>query len=406
MKPLRVAVCADFAEERWPSMDRIAASLVGSLRAHHAATIDVASIVPRFTRRATRLSSGRAAFTADRILNRMWDYPRYVDGIGGAYDIYHVIDHSYGQLVHRLPAERTVVTCHDLDTFRSLLHPEGERRSPAFKAMMRRVLAGLQRAARVLSVTSAIRDELIARSLVPADRVVVVPNGVGAPFVDRPDPDADARAAGLVGSRPGAVELLHVGSTIPRKRIDLLLAVCGALRREVPELHLVRVGGPFTAEQRGLAREAGLEDRMSVLEFLDDRTLAAVYRRASLVVQPSDREGFGLPLIEAMACGTPVAASDLPVLREVGGPAVEYCPPGMIERWTECLLALLRERREQPELWMARRQAGLARAARFSWPHSAARVAEVYAEVAASADHECRSKNAEGRSKVWKSAVL
>ena len=401
MKPLRVAVCADFAEERWPSMDRIAASLAASLRAHHQATIDVTSIVPRFTRRATRVSSARAAFTADRMLNRMWDYPRYVGGISGAYDVYHVIDHSYGQIVHRLPPERTVVTCHDLDTFRSLLHPEDERRSPAFKAMMRRVLAGLQLAARVLPVTSAIRDELIAHRLVPADRVVVVPNGVGAPFVDRPDPDADARAARLVESRPGAVELLHVGSTIPRKRIDVLLAVSGALRREVPELHLVRVGGPFTAAQQRLAREAGLEGRVSVLEFLDDRTLAAVYRRAALVVQPSEREGFGLPLVEAMACGTPVAASDLPVLREVGGSAVEYSPAGAIDRWTECLRALIRERRERPELWMARRQAGLARAARFSWPHAAARVAEVYADVAAEAGLEKgKRQKVEGKRKA------
>jgi glycosyltransferase involved in cell wall biosynthesis len=323
-----------------------------------------------------------------------------VGGIGGAYDVYHVIDHSYGQLVHRLPAARTVVTCHDLDTFRSLLRPEDERRSPAFKAMMRRVLSGVQRAARVLAVTTAIRDELIAHRLVPADRIVVVPNGVGAPFVDRPDPEADARAAGLVGSRPGAVEILHVGSTIPRKRIDLLLTICGELRRDIPELHLVRVGGPFTVEQQRLVRDAGLDDRISVLEFLDDRTLAAVYRRAAVVVQPSDREGFGLPLIEAMACGTPVVASDLPVLREVGGPAVEYCPPGASARWTECLLALLRERRERPELWMARRQAGVARAARFSWPQSAARVADVYGEVAASAEPKGKRQKAEGQRKV------
>src|SRR5207253_3233147 len=130
------------------------------------AAIDVTAIVPPFTRRATRLSSRRAAFTADRMVNRMWDYPRYAAGLAGAYDVYHVIDHSYGQLVHRLPAERTVVTCHDLDTFRSLLRPGEERRSPPFRAMMRRALSGMQRAARILAVTSAIRDELIAHGLV------------------------------------------------------------------------------------------------------------------------------------------------------------------------------------------------------------------------------------------------
>lgn len=110
-------------------MDRVAAELVQSLRRNHAGTIEVTPLVPRFVRRAGSLGSlgrGRTGFNIDRMLNRLWDYPKQVGGINGKYDVFHVIDHSYSQLVHRLPPGRTVVTCHDLDTFRSVLRPADE----------------------------------------------------------------------------------------------------------------------------------------------------------------------------------------------------------------------------------------------------------------------------------------
>ena len=103
-----------------------------------------------------------------------------------------------------------------------------------------------------------------------------------------------------------------------------------------------------------------------------------MYRRAALVLQPSEREGFGLPLLEAMACGTPVVASDLPVLREVGGAAVEYCPVGDTAAWVRAVSALLDERRRDPARWCARQAAGRVRARCFSWSQFAARLADIY----------------------------
>ena len=390
MARLRVAVCADFPEEGWRSMDRVAAMLVDSLQRHHAATIQATLIVPGFVRRVTRVWPGRSRWPrqVDRILNRLLDYPRYATTISGDYDVFHVVDHSYSHLVHRLPAGRTIVTCHDLDAFRSILHPDAEPRTAPYRAMSRHIMAGLRQAARLTCDTAAIRNELLSHGLAAPDRVLVAPVGVGEPYSPSPDPAIDARAARLVGSAPGSIELLHVGSPVARKRIDLLLKFCGELRRHVPELHLIRAGGAFTAEQQKLARDVGMQDHMSVLEFLDDRTLAAVYRRAAIVVQPSDREGFGLPLVEAMACGTPVIATDLSVLREVGGTAVEYCAPGDQHAWTARLLELLHERRDAPERWAARREAGLARAARFTWQQFAARLVDVYAQLAATSEPE------------------
>ena len=92
-------------------MDRVAGRLVEYLRRDHANAIEVTEVVPRFVRRATRLfpnDAGRA-YTIDRIVNRLWDYPRYVERLARDHDVFHIVDHSYAQLVHRLPAGRTVV---------------------------------------------------------------------------------------------------------------------------------------------------------------------------------------------------------------------------------------------------------------------------------------------------------
>ena len=118
--------------------------------------------------------------------------------------------------------------------------------------------------------------------------------------------------------------------------------------------------------------------RSSVLPFVDRATLAAVYRRSALALFTSDREGFGLPVVESLASGTPVIASDIAVLREVGGDAVTYRPVADVEAWAAAIVALLDERDYQSSAWERRREAGRMRAAEFSWSHYTARVVELY----------------------------
>jgi glycosyltransferase involved in cell wall biosynthesis len=380
MNQLRVAMCADFPQEYWPSMDRVATELLEQMRTSPAG-IDLAPVCPSFVRRATRLRPAGAAFTIDRALNRWWDYPRHARSIASSYDVFHIIDHSYSQLVHALPAERTVVTCHDLDTFRSVLRPAEEPRSAVFQMATRRILAGLQKAAWITCDTAAVRDELLGGGLVAPERVSVVPIGVSDVFTPLHDAVADEAARRLVSSHPDALEIVHVGSTVKRKRIDSLLATCAALVPFAPNLRLVRVGGPFSAEQQQMVDTLGLTERVSVIGFVNERTLAALYRRAALALLPSEREGFGLPLLEAMACGTPVLASDLPVLREVGADAAQYCPVGHVDAWVRAATALLDERRRHPLRWDARRQIGIDRARRFSWPQFASGMSDIYQQL-------------------------
>jgi glycosyltransferase involved in cell wall biosynthesis len=379
---VRVAILADYVEEGWPSMDLVADMLFEHLRREHAATVQPALIRPAMPRRLTHLPlvKGKLA-VLDRTAARQWDYPRHLRSTPGGFDVYHVVDHTYAHLAHALPAGHTIVTCHDVDAFRSILQPDEERRSPPFRWMTSRILQGLRKAAHVPCDSEATRDALIALARFPADRVSVIPNGADSGGSPLPDPATDFEAGRILGPRQG-VELLHVGSTIDRKRIDVLLDVFAAVRRVRRDARLVRIGGPFTGAQRAQARDLGIADAIAVLPFVDRGTLSAIYRRAALTLLPSEREGFGLPLVESLACGTPMVASDIPVLRELGRDIVSYAAIGDVPAWCSTILTLLRERDTAPDLWRARQAQGIARASEFSWSQYAAKLAELYGSVA------------------------
>jgi glycosyltransferase involved in cell wall biosynthesis len=381
--PTRVAIICDYAEEQWPSMDLVAEMLLDNLRRHHFTGIRAERIRPGFVRRLSR--KGRVnslTFNADRVLNRMFDYPRYIRRIRNDFDLFHIMDHSYSQLVHELPPGRTAVTCHDLRTFRCLLEPQAERRSKLFRMMSHRILKGLQRAARVACDSQATAAELLRHRLVQPDRVAVIPNGVAPIYSPLPDPIADQQASRLLGAPdPGAIELLNVGSTISRKRIDVVLYVLAAAHRKCERTRLIRIGGRLTAAQYALASSLGISDSIVELPFLTSSTLAAVYRRAMLAIFPTEAEGFGLPLLEAMACGTSVLASDIPALREVGGDAVVYAPPGDLKQWIAATRTLMDEMRRPGLRWSWRRRAGIGRAQQFSWREHAGRCAALYHQL-------------------------
>jgi glycosyltransferase involved in cell wall biosynthesis len=379
----RVAIVCDLLEENWPSMDLVGEMLFESLQSDHSESLATTRLCPPMQRRFSGVQgvAGRL-FTVDRFVNRFWDCPRWVGRRRGEFDLFHVVDHSYGHLIHQLPPDRTVVTCHDLDAFRCLLYPTDNHRSRLYRAMARHVFSGFCKAARVTCDSVATRKELLAHSLLAAERVVVVPNGVHPVCSSDPEPVADAEAIRLLGpTSADAVDILHVGSTIPRKRIDVLLRVFAALRVEFPKVRLIRVGGPFTAAQTALIDRLNASESILVLPFLDRPVLASVYRRAAVVLQPSEREGFGLPVIEALACGTPVVASDIPVLREVGGEAVAYCRVADVAAWSESVIKLLWERRQQPHEWSARRSVGIAQAAKFSWAVYTNKMVALYREL-------------------------
>jgi glycosyltransferase involved in cell wall biosynthesis len=346
-------------------MDLVADMLFAELTSQFSAAVRAELLRPAMRRRIP--GSGRLARNGDRLMNRFYDYPRWLRKKRASFDVFHIVDHSYAHLALELAPERTVITCHDLDTFLCLLDPDCK--SGWYGFFVRRILEGFRRARHVVCVSEATRQALLLQKLIPPERTSVIPNGVAPCFHAAPEGTSDA------------FTLLHVGSTIPRKRIDVLLRVLAAVRQRIPETRLVRAGGQFTAEQMLLAASLGVERSITVLPFLEREALADVYRRATLLLFCSEREGFGLPLVEAMSCGCPVVASDIAVLRETCGDAAEYCPVADIGAWTHTVVRLLEEHRGAPEQWRTRGERARNQATKFSWAEAARRLVPIYREL-------------------------
>jgi glycosyltransferase involved in cell wall biosynthesis len=129
----------------------------------------------------------------------------------------------------------------------------------------------------------------------------------------------------------------------------------------------------WSRDQHKSIERLGLAGSLVGLHGLDRRQIAALYRTAAVLLLPSGAEGLGLPLIEALACGGVVVASNLPVLREVGGAAAVYCPVGDVAAWAETVGRLLAEPGTAPA-----RPVRLAQASRFTWANHARIIVEAY----------------------------
>jgi glycosyltransferase involved in cell wall biosynthesis len=378
-RSVRVALVCDYLEENWPSMDLFGDMLTRCYQSGHAGEIAVEQLRPAWRSRFSALpfSSPAGLFNADRLANRLYDYPRWIKRQAAKFDLFHIIDHSYGQLALELAPERTIITCHDLDTFRCLVNPAAEPRPRWFRAMAGRTLKGFLRAAHVITPSASTREQLLRNGWFSPDQVTVIPPGVDSVFFSAPSTKLDEGVAGIL-ARAGETYLLHVGSTIRRKRMDVLLQVFARIAKDLPHVRLVRVGGALTAEQARLAHDLGVDGKIVQAPRITQPQLAEIYRKAAILLQTSDAEGFGLPVIEAMACGCPVVASDIEPLREAGGDAADYRPVADISAWSEIVRRLLDERAAEPERWERRRSRARKHASEFTWPGNAERTVAIY----------------------------
>ena len=370
---LRLGVLRDAPDEGWPSMDLVAEMLVRELRGPLAGRVEpdvLRPALPRLARRVPGLPA-RWALNADRLAGRHFLHPLQARLFRRGHDAFHVADHSYAHLVHALPPERTGVYCHDLDAFRSLF-PGGEKRPGWFRAIARRALRGLQRAAVVFHSTRAVAEEIGRRGLLDPARLVLAPYGVASELTPEPPPGAPPLPERLAGRR----YLLHVGSGAPRKRLDVLFESFARVRRDAPGLLLVQRGAALSPELSAQVERLGLGGVLVQLPPATREELAQLYRGAALVLIPSDAEGFGLPVLEALACGAPVLASDLPALREVGGDAALYAPPGDAAAWAVAVSTFLAGPGSGPS-----RQRRIDRASGFTWIGHARAILGAYERI-------------------------
>jgi glycosyltransferase involved in cell wall biosynthesis len=243
-----------------------------------------------------------------------------------------------------------VLTLHDVNPL--TLH---EELSPARSVLFRTVLLAARRAQLVLTSSEFSRREIVRLGGFPARRVRAVPLGVP------PRP-------GLVPIRPRRAPdtpfAIVVGENRPRKNLRLLARVWNRLPAGSPALVSAGRNDPRYPALSSFARDrTSAADCLRSLGWVTEQVMACLYAHSSMVLHPSRYEGFGFPLVEAFEAGVPVIASDIPVFREVGGPAAAYVDPDDPDAWAAAVARL----RDEPQLRGALIAAGRQRATALSY---------------------------------------
>jgi glycosyltransferase involved in cell wall biosynthesis len=263
-----------------------------------------------------------------------------------------------------------VLTIHDVSYER---HPEWYpyRRDWARRAFYRR---SAYVASEILTVSMFSATEITAAYGIPPEHLTVTPLGVDGAFV--------ATDPGRRGELPPGVTppyLLHVGDLHERRNLTMLIGAVLSARRQskaAQSLSLVLVGTDLGVGDAvsAIAARAGAADTVVRLGSVNERRLRALYQGSVALAYPSFYEGFGLPLVEAMACGTPVIASNVASMPEVLGDAGILIDPRDEGAWTQAIVGLMNGGEERERL----REAGLRRAAEFTWNRTARLTLDVY----------------------------
>ncbi len=280
--------------------------------------------------------------------------------------------HSPYYLMPYWPGVPTVLTVYDLIP---LLFPQLV--SSRARLLFRWTTAlALRTADRVIAISQATCRDLASIFQISPQKVTVIPLAVHPDF--QPQPPAVVERARRKYRLPQNY-ILYLGINKPHKNLVRLIEAFSRITHHASRITLV-VAGAWDSrypESRQRAATLGLENTLCFLGSVAEEDLPALYGGATLFVFPSKYEGFGLPLLEAMACGTPVACANTSSLPEVGGDAALYFDPTDVEAIAETLCQALADADLRAEL----RQRGLGRAAEFSWERTARETLKLYREV-------------------------
>jgi glycosyltransferase involved in cell wall biosynthesis len=309
----------------------------------------------------------------DKWLMRVWQrlrLPIPVELVTGRVDLFHSPDFT---LPPTLPHVPTLLTVHDLSFIR-----DPESAWPRLRAfLMKAVPRSVKRATHVLADSAATKHDLIELFGTPAEKISVLYSGVEPRFAPLSDQaEIDRVCVKYQLPRPF---ILSVGTLQPRKNYVRLIQAFAQLAGDLPH-HLVITGGRGWLYDTIFDRvkSLGLENRVHFPGFVEDADLPALYSAAGVFALVSVYEGFGLPLLEAMACGTPAIASNTSSLPEVIGEAGLQVDPRDVDAIAGALQAMI----GQSDLRDRARAAGIERAHLFTWEKAAQELLSIYDRLA------------------------
>ncbi len=379
-----ILLVPDLPLERWPSMDRYASRLFSHLDTE-AAEFDIsmaghiASLTSEDIREPRRRDSGQGSrrLASDggsdelrRYLSRYVLYPRRVRHLRG--DALHILDHSYAHIVLGERRRPCAVTVHDLFPLITLSRAPAKARDRIRNWFLSQVVEGLKKADSWIVATEWLRGQL-SELLQQEERIHVIPYGVDETFFGEPsDEPSLCRARWEIPE--SAFLILHVGSVDKRKNVPAMMEILEDVRREGMEAWFLQVGGSLTGKQREELSSRGVADFFTQLGPVVERELRNAYHAADMLLFPSHYEGFGFPVLEAMASGLPVVTSGAGGLTEVAGDAAVVIPGRESAPYVDATKRLAENGDWRAEL--VRR--GRERAAKFTWSHTAAETAKVY----------------------------
>lgn len=311
--------------------------------------------------------------------DRYWQYPRTLKHLEA--DIFHIIDHSDGYLSYWLKRYRkpNVITCHDLI---NLIKPEtfqGRARFPLVSmTAWRLAVQGMREADQIIAVSSHTKKDVIEHLNISSHNITVIPNAVDSIF--RPLPSEDIQAFRYEQElSQDTFCLLNVGSNNLRKNVSTILTVVASLKEQGLPIQFWKVGADFNADQISFIEANHLETCVTYLGQPNEKTLVKIYNAADVLLAPSLYEGFGLTILEAMACGTTVIAANVTSLPEVAGDAAILVEPFDIKAMATAIHRLDKDLQYRQELV----QKGLERVKQFTWKRTAEQVVCVYEQVLA-----------------------
>lgn len=308
-------------------------------------------------------------------LARIWHRARLgipVEVFTGRVDLYHATDFV---LPPTLSGTRTLLTVHDLSFVRV---PDSA--SPRLKSYLDVVVPrSVIDADHVLADSYATKKDLVELYGVPDEKVTVLLSGVDSRFYQVKDSSAIMTTRSLYNLDESSPYILSVGTVQPRKNYGLLIKALAQLRSKGYDLSLVIAGGKGWLEDPiyQTLHDEQMENYVHFIGFADEEHLPALYSGACCLAFPSLYEGFGLPVLEAMACGTPVITSNVSSLPEVAGDAALLVNPYNLDELVHALQRLIDDNDLRQQLI----ERGLERVKQFTWVKAARQLRQIYADL-------------------------